>query len=481
MDFEIKNDILKRYRGKDEYVIIPDGVKQIGKRAFYDLDIKCVVIPESITSIGEQAFYYCSNLESVLLSDNITEIGKEAFAFCLKLKDITLPKNIKKIEELTFFGCQLERIVIPEGVTEIKYWAFDSCKNLDKLVIGNHIHRIESDAFCEDASPRHFIIAPDSEDEEQCKMLLDSLGTKTFAFAFLSDTLKTNTIIMRKLKSRIMNKRFREKYIPQLIEDRETGALSKMLTLVKKMTVEEIDGYIEKAEDRPEIRVLLLQYKDQLYPAEVLERMLEIQMEKDFGLREKTLADYKTIFSIKKENDVYIITKYNAKEETVFIPGSIGKIPVCIGDKAFSHCKHIVSVHIGEGVTKIGDHAFFGCSDLQNVIFAESVTHIGLDAFRDCENLQEIHIPDAVKTIAPAAFSWCIHLQSITLPNCINTINPNLFYQCKKLSSLFIPKSVTHIGSQAFFECKNLTILCEKDSFAQKYAELHFIPFKTVD
>ena len=480
MDFEIENGILKRYRGKDEYVIIPNGVKQIEKRAFYNLKIKSVVIPESVTSIGAQAFYYCSDLESVIFTDNITEIGREAFAFCLKLKDITFPQNIKKINEMTFFGCELERLVIPEGVTEIEYWAFDYCTNLDKLVIGNHIQQMDHNAFSEKLSPRHFVIAPDSEDEEQCKMLLNALGTESFALAFLSDTLETNAIIREKIKSRITNKRFREKYIPKLIENREAAALTKMLSMVKKMSVEEIDGYIEKAEDRPEIRVLLLEYKNRLYPAEVLDRMQEIQMEKDFGLREKTLADYRTAFSIKRENGFYIIIKYNAQEETVFIPGTIGGIPVCIGNKAFDHCQHITDVNIGEGVIKIGDFAFFGCKNLQSVTLSESIVSIGVGAFRDCENLQEIHISSSVKTIAPAAFVGCSHLQRVILPESITELTPQLFYGCENLETLFVPRSVTSISTQAFVGCKKLKLLCEKESFAQKYAELNFISFKIV-
>jgi len=481
LEFEIENGILKKYRGKDEYVIIPEGVKEIGKRAFYDQDIKSVVMPASVTSIGLQAFYYCSDLESVIISENITEIGKEAFAFCLKLKDVTLPKKITKIKPLTFFGCQLTRLVIPEGVTDIEYWAFDACIYLEELVIGNQIQRIDKDAFSEKINPRRFVVAPDSEDEKQCNMLLQSLGTERFALAFLSDTLETNAIITEKLKSRIPNKRFREKFIPELIEKAETAALSKLLSMVKKMSVEEIDGYIEKAEDRPESRVLLLEYKNRLYPAEVLERMQEIQMEKDFGLREKTLADYKSTYSIKKENGVYVIIKYHAKEETVFIPGTIGGIPVCIGEKAFYQCKHITDVTIGEGVTTIGNFAFFGCENLQSVTLSEGITGIGIGAFRSCENLQELHLPNTVKTIAPAAFVGCLNLQNITLPEGITVINPQLFYYCEKLETIFLPKSVTNIGVQAFFECKKLTLLCEKDSFAHKYAERNFLPFKITE
>ena len=480
MEFEIENGILKKYRGKDEYVIIPEGVKEIGKRAFYDQDIKSVVMPASVTGIGEQAFYYCSNLESLILPDSITEIGREAFAFCLKLKDIKLPKNIKKINEMTFFGCELERLVIPESVTGIEYWAFESCKFLEKLVIGNHIRQMDNQAFSENLSPRHFVIAPDSEDEEQCKMLLEALGTESFAFAFLSDTLETNAIIREKIKSRIMNKRFREKYIPKLIENREAAALTKMLSMVKKMSVEEIDAYIEKAEDRPEIRVLLLEYKNRLYPAEVLEKMQEIQMEKAFGLREKTLADYKSTFSIKKENGVYVIIKYHAKEETVFIPGTIGGIPVCIGEKAFYQCKHITDVTIGEGVTTIGNFAFFGCENLQSVTLSEGITGIGIGAFRSCENLQELYLPNTVKTIAPAAFASCSNLQSVILPESITAFNPQLFYGCENLETVFVPRSVTNISAQVFVGCKKLTLLCEKESFAQKYAELNFISFKIV-
>ena len=43
-DFIIENGVLKKYVGKDKYVVVPDGVKQIKNEAFR----KCVCVEEIV-------------------------------------------------------------------------------------------------------------------------------------------------------------------------------------------------------------------------------------------------------------------------------------------------------------------------------------------------------------------------------------------------------------------------------------------------
>lgn len=76
-----------------EYVV-PKGVREIGTRAFAELqDLQQVILPEGLQIIREKAFIACG-LESVSLPDSIKRIESGAFYHCRKLKKITgLPKS----------------------------------------------------------------------------------------------------------------------------------------------------------------------------------------------------------------------------------------------------------------------------------------------------------------------------------------------------------------------------------------------------
>lgn len=56
-----------------------------------------VEIPEGIREIGKRAFPECKNLKSVTFPESFEVIGVDSFSDCTSLKEITLPKNVKKI------------------------------------------------------------------------------------------------------------------------------------------------------------------------------------------------------------------------------------------------------------------------------------------------------------------------------------------------------------------------------------------------
>ena len=191
-DFIIFNgDIIYKYIGKDENVIIPDNIISICDQAFWKSKIKSVTIPEGVknvdgafensgiekielpdtvegndlefinckylkeirlpentTKIRYSAFKNCYSLENIVLPEGITEIGDEAFSNCSNLSEINLPEGLIEIGDSAFSKCAFfSEIKLPEGLTKIGSNAFEYCQNLKDIEIHEGVTEIESGAF----------------------------------------------------------------------------------------------------------------------------------------------------------------------------------------------------------------------------------------------------------------------------------------------------------------------------------------------
>ena len=170
-DFEIKDDVLVKYHGKEENVVIPDGVKEIGKCAFTGcLHLKSIVIPNSVIKIkerafedceclenlelsnslieiGDSAFINCGNLTSVFIPNSVLSIGKSAFNFCCKLSDLTISNSLKCISEKVFQCTNLTSVNIPNSVVVIGKDAFKHCYRLSSVNLSDSLIEIGEDAF----------------------------------------------------------------------------------------------------------------------------------------------------------------------------------------------------------------------------------------------------------------------------------------------------------------------------------------------
>lgn len=163
-DFEITADgVLKKYRGHDADVVIPDGVREIGESAFVDMrgvermimecedydapEMETLVIPDSVVRIRPYAFAYCQNLVSVEIPDSVTAIGDRSFEGCESLKEIRLPAGLTEIEEYTFFLCwSLKKVVLPERLRHIRKWAFQDCP-ISRINLPDGLESIGQKAF----------------------------------------------------------------------------------------------------------------------------------------------------------------------------------------------------------------------------------------------------------------------------------------------------------------------------------------------
>ncbi len=170
--FKIKDAALIEYTGKQETVMIPDGVKTIGEFAFSEnKSVKKVIFPDSVTQVKKCAFSFCSELEEVVLGKNVSSFGTACFYNCDKLSSINLSSTkvktltkelfsgctsltfvdlsqtkIATIKEQSFFCCGLERIILPSKIETIEFGAFCGCK-LKEITIPASVTKLSTYAF----------------------------------------------------------------------------------------------------------------------------------------------------------------------------------------------------------------------------------------------------------------------------------------------------------------------------------------------
>lgn len=155
--FEITEGVLKRYRGDEEDVIIPDNVTRIGGGAFLRHEnLRSVLIPESVAEIGDYAFAYCTSLQSVkssfedgdgcvAFSGNLRYIGDHAFRSCTSLPPVILFKNRDRIYhdgDPVFRHCYEDKEsvrVTQKGHTEPRMYSKVGSFDMELTPLSNHL------------------------------------------------------------------------------------------------------------------------------------------------------------------------------------------------------------------------------------------------------------------------------------------------------------------------------------------------------
>lgn len=202
--FEIDGTTLISYTGETAVVEIPEGITEIGPKAFLKKDfITEVSLPESLTKIGGWAFGHCKKLTSIHIPDSVRSIGIHAFKNCIALEHVDFPENLeflghhafnycekleeasikgnlKAIEENTFDNCHsLKSVLMPDSVKKIGFAAFWRCLELEQIKLSKNLEKISVSAFT-DCKELKKIVFPDS---------LKEIGTKGFISSGLTSIL----------------------------------------------------------------------------------------------------------------------------------------------------------------------------------------------------------------------------------------------------------------------------------------------------
>ena len=146
-EFVVLGDgILTAYNGGDDEIMIPDSVRLIAPRTFYEYTaLSKVKIPSSVYAIGKQAFCQCTSLSDLSLSSGLVHIGEEAFVNCKKLKTLSLPSSVSLVDKGAFLNCTgLEELSLCGKELSVSYGAFAYCIHQipDPLDFTGHIVHI---------------------------------------------------------------------------------------------------------------------------------------------------------------------------------------------------------------------------------------------------------------------------------------------------------------------------------------------------
>ncbi len=167
-------------------LIIPEGVTEIAKTAFYECSaITSVVFPESLKNIGRLAFYGCNNVTTLDFNEGIENIGEEAFYECRNITSVVIPESVESIgydafeccdnlksvyindltswcnidfdgyganpmnekADLYLNGIMVTELIIPDGITDIGRFAFNGCRSIKSVVMPDSVKSIGENAF----------------------------------------------------------------------------------------------------------------------------------------------------------------------------------------------------------------------------------------------------------------------------------------------------------------------------------------------
>ena len=448
-----------------------------------------VNIPKNLQFLGAYTFFGCSTIDNIRIPKNITKTGYYGnfFAECDSLEHITFDEGITNIAEGLFHNCtSLKEIELPYTITEIGNGAFSGCKNLKEISLPRGVRKIGDDYGNVVSAVGGCFQGCTSLKEVKLPKELVYLGAYSF-----------NGCI--NLESVEINKKINEVgYYANVFSDclaLKNILFEKGITKIPDMLFEGSNG-LEKIEIPQTVTAVgsrsfknCILLKDIKIPDSV-KQIDANAFEGCVNIEEFNFPDTISILG----NGVL---KGCSKLKKVRFPKTLTKIPDCmfmecsslenivtgeqietIGAFAYKDCVAFSKIDLkNSNVRKIGDSAFSGCKGLIMVDMGNQIETIGNYVFSGCSNLEEILLSETIKVIPKGAFEACLKLKKIILTNGIQEVEEDAFKECINLREIFIPCKTKKISSLSFSYLDILLIRGVAGSYAEQYAKENDIAF----
>ena len=483
---------------------IPDSVKSIGRRAFYDCSaVRSLSIGKGLASM-EFAAVYMPNLEALYFnavklgeehnmwlgalstgldivigkdvesipaymfheeSGNITSItfeegsvcktiGEYAFAHSqqlLRLDSLTFPDSLETIGNYAFQGLNVKRLSLGENIRSIGDLAFGTCPALCELYYNAPACSDYSRAFDDLGMGGNGIALTIGAD-------MTSVPRDLFAGIF-SDA---------KIKSVV----FEEGSLCQSIDAYAFRDCEYLTRVVLPDSVETIGRYafdgctrlshIDFGKDLLSIGSYAFGDCAELVTVSLPDSLTSLERAVFDGCVSLTALTLPFTGESMEAEATSTTLGYLFGGWAADYPQNLTQVTITkhLGVGALKGFASVVEITLGSSITAIPESAFEGMSALKNVTLGNAVESIGNKAFLNCVSLLPLNLGSSLQTVGDSAFACCEQFTEISLPESVISVGSGAFAGCINLQTVVLPDSVgANYGSGVFSNCFSLSDL----------------------
>lgn len=370
-----------KFDGNVRLILVPDGIKRIGERAFGGVAAAAVVLLSSVTEIGKSAFEG-SKIDEITCNGviRVEDNAFEGSAFRKISFNPVCGRNLASVGNFAFEGCNAE-IVFPETLTYVGYYPFKPFKLTQNTKITVHpenpIYRaVDGRLKCTDAVNKK---SPQVEkwlyyEEEPSETAPASTSVPTSASAAKPEAATGNYTLGP--NGRLMKAR---------------------------------DGIV-----------------DTEIPAGVT------------SIDEGVFENSSTLHSVTLPKSCTIINSgaFRGCKSLYSVSFSVMSF---IGNEAFCGCEVLDDVKLSMGGSDpyIGNGAFKGCERLESFECTGRLSCVSEEMLKDCRWLSKVKLPEGVTEIKARAFEGCRDLLTLYLPSTLKRIEKDAFADCRSLTNVY--------------------------------------------
>lgn len=408
--FTINNDMLIKCTPNGcKKIVIPTGIKTIGKDCFTGTDVEEVILPEGIERIEPCAFANCTELKKINFPETLNVIKDRVFLHCHLLTEVILPETLAELGNYAFYDTGIKQLILSKRVASTGVSVFGSIK-IETIDIPKDFTLGKTMFFiCQNLRAVNFEADQVTIPEKcfyHCTSLAEidinkALSIKDSAF------LKCYNLSV----STIPAHTYAEAYAFS-----QTG--------VTDVTIEDISKISKGAfAECNSLKKLTINVADGLEAANGL------------SIPEELVRECRNL-------------------QTVIFTGHTENLS-SIKKAAFEGTEMLTEISLPNNIRLIEKYAFYD-SGIKNIHLPENLEQIGNYAFA-ISNLESITVPDKVAELGVKIFSGCYKLTEVVLPELITAIPDEAFLACHKLKTVHV-SGISTVGDNAFFHCKALKV-----------------------
>lgn len=473
-DKDLKELILYPCQKKDrEYTVLASTVK-INDDAFaHNTNLVSAVLPEGLKEIGVRAFYACHSLSKLVLPKSVKRIGVNAFyldpyfssttkKFDFYLHELYYGGDINdwaqiyfehdKISDLHFsspassqtkmyltingeYSDELVDLVINEGVDVINMNQFRGINNIRSITIPESLEAIEACAFADLPNLEKFIVHqnnPVYRTTNNGAVLVEYNTEKDLFYEIVCAAPKAPNYEL------VINYHIRD-YAFYNCDNITKITLPTYSINIGRFAFYDCDGFniVDLSQANHLVGYYAFSCCDGIKTASIRndnDQCSAYIFANCNGLRNLNCYGYKVPYALAYE--CYSLENIDFGNITIIEP------------YAFSECINLKNIEMPVNLVKVDDHAFYQCYSLEEVVFPQSTTLINDEAFAFCYNLKKVIFEGYSTAIDNRAFFSC-NIEEIKLPVGMKEIDASLTEAIAESSKVVLPENleiITNLG-----------------------------------